>query len=223
MPVGFAIENRLHHPLIIVVLLRERLQRLVNRRSRAFGSQSRIVQIHIIHIVVTRIVCNLQLRISNEQLLQRIFHRQNTTNNYRALGIYIRFSCKNFGESFIHPLRNRLMLLGTPPCQLAVATISLSANQPHFAQHVLTRRRQLTQTVGTHQYRIRPVISPRTDQIARPVPPVVADIKRPIPFGRRREHLLRTGISHIVTRRQILVFLEILTCLLRTNAERKKQ
>ena len=69
--------------------------------------------VHVVHVVIAGIVADTQPRIEHEQLLQRIFHRQDTAYHHSTLGVYHGIARKHLGKPLVHAPGYGLVLLGT--------------------------------------------------------------------------------------------------------------
>ena len=69
--------------------------------------------------MLARVMCDIQFRIKNQQLLQFVFHRQYATYDNRTLCVNVGIALEHFRKTFIHTTRNILMLLRSKRRKLA--------------------------------------------------------------------------------------------------------
>ena len=109
--VGGVVDKPLQQRQRAVVPVAEFLERDGRQHLGLLRPQLGVVLVHVVHVVLAGIVGNGQARIQDEQLLQGVFHRQDTANDDGALGIDGRLIGEHLGEALVHAARYLLLLL----------------------------------------------------------------------------------------------------------------
>ena len=212
-PILRVVKQLIHHACGLLVLLLEVQIGLLGGRGEALFEERCVVVVHVIHIVVAGIVTDNELRIAAHQLLQSVLHAENAADDGGAFGVDMRFAGEDFGEILHHACGNLLVLLCAEQCEFAVTSCGCIANDTQFLQHFLSFRREFAERVGLHEPHNGALIVAFADEPAAAMSAVMAQVKRHIALGCRRERLLLwSRISQIVGCRHTSVGFKNASC-----------
>ena len=138
LPVTVVIEKLTHHAFRVDMAFAESIICLACFFRHALFEQRSVVMVHVIHVVIAGIMGDVELRVHANQLLQSVFHAQNTADNHGTFSVYMRLSLENLGEITHHSFGNLTVLLCTKLCQFTVTTLCCIAEQAQFMEHLLS-------------------------------------------------------------------------------------
>ena len=129
------------------------------------------------------------------QFVEEVEHTCPTTAYDTRMGREMSIRCKELWEVLVHPAGNATMLTATKGCQLATVSFGVLPHLRHPLAHILTKSGQVLCVIKLLTY---PLVTLVTRHPARPMPSVMGDIERLIPFRRSSKFSLchRVGIIH---------------------------
>ena len=109
-------------------------------------------EVHVVHIMCTGVVTNLQARIVAEEFLKLIFHGQDAADDDRRPGIYPHRTVEDGRETLVHPPCYLSVLLCTQGCQFAPSVVRFCQHPAYLRYRFLSLPGEDTCRVGPLQY-----------------------------------------------------------------------
>ena len=105
------VEERRHGTQVVAVLLHEAVVGTLRFKVMTLADQLPVGVVHVPHVVLRRIMSDVELGVHEKQLLEGILHGEDAADDDGALGIDVGLALKDFRETLKHAACYLLVLL----------------------------------------------------------------------------------------------------------------